>query len=192
MKPSRSLKRVFYIHILLFLLSGCIGSYVWTGVNLLYDRHNVYKKVNDYELSANANHLVFKDMTLKCPNCNIDITAFNFDLLLSGHLPTEAMKRELERRVAHLPAYRHIYNKVVVSSQPTDSLQDSWITTKIRTQIISDDNIDPHPFKVITTDRIVYLMGEVEAHQARRIIQIARETPGVIKVVKLMRTYVIK
>jgi osmotically-inducible protein OsmY len=182
------------IAVLIFtiLLNGCLGSYLWTGANLFYDRHSVYKKVNDYELSANANQLVFKDDRLKCPNCMIDITAFNSDLLLSGHLPTLEMKQELEHRVAHLPEYRHIYNKVVVSSQPTNTLDDSWITTKIRTQIISDDNIDPHPFKVVTTDKIVYLMGEVEAGQARRILQIARETPGVIKVVKLMKTYIPK
>lgn len=174
---------------LMLMLSGCLGSYIWTGASMFYDRHNVYKKVSDYELSANANHLVFHDEYLKCSNCLVDITAFNSDMLLSGHLPTPAMRKELERRVAHLPDYRHIYNEVTVSTAPTQTVEDMWITTKIRTQILSDEEIDPHPFKVVTTDGVVYLMGEVQADQARRIIHIARQTPGVIRVVKLMRTY---
>lgn len=172
----------------ILFLNGCLGQ-IWTGANLVYDRHNLYKKMNDYELSAQANHLIFKDTRFKCPTCIVDITAFNDDLLMAGHVPTLAMKEELERRVAHLPSYRHIYNKVSVSHQPPQTLEDAWITMQIRTQVLADSTIDPQPFKVATTDRIVYLMGEVRSSEARRIIQIAAETHGVLKVVKLFKYY---
>jgi osmotically-inducible protein OsmY len=110
-------------------------------------------------------------------------------LLLAGHVPSLEMKTELERRVAHLPSYRHIYNEVTLSHRPSQSVEDALITMRIRTKVLADSMIDPQPFKVATTDGVVYLMGEVRASEARRILQIASETHGVLKVVKLFKYY---
>ena len=75
----------------------------------------------------------------------------------------------------------------MVEKEKTAGFSDCWITAKIRSRIFTDSSIAPKDFKIVTVDGIVYLMGEVREEQAARVIDIARETKGVLRVVKLLR-----
>ena len=180
--------RFIFITSLLCLLTGCLGG-VWTGANLVYDRHNFYKKANDYQLTVKVNNALFKDKSLKDGGAVIDMAVFNGDLLLAGHVPILEMREEIIRRVDRVKGFRRIFNQIDVGNLPNNSMNDSWITTKIRSQIFADASIDPNAFKVITSDNIVYLMGDVRLEQANLVINIARNTEGVVRVVKLLKFY---
>ncbi|MFC3908209.1 BON domain-containing protein [Legionella dresdenensis] len=172
------------------LLSGCLGN-IWTGAALIYDRHNVYKKLDDYQLAANANKLLFDDdkRILKQRGCSLDMAVFNGDVLIAGHVPSEDLRELINSRLNHLTGYRELFKQVAVSEAPSTGLEDSWITTKIKAQIIADSAIDPNIFKILTIDRIVYVMGDVPPSQADQVLKIASNTSGVIRVVKLLRYY---
>ena len=173
-----------------FILSGCTPlSGVWTGAGLLYDRHSVYKKVGDYQLAADANRALYRDEVFKRNDCSIDVAAFNGDLLVAGHVGTEALRKEVNARLSRLNGVRRFFNQLAVGKPEEQMVEDSWITAKIRSQMVADSEIDPHQFKVITSDRIVYLLGDVLSEQAVRVIAIARETDGVLRVVKLLKIY---
>lgn len=171
-----------------FFLSGCISS-LWTGANLIYDRHQIYKQVDDFQLSADASRALFKDRRLKARDCYVDLTVFNGDLLVSGHVPTPELRQMVQQRLATLTGYRRIFFQISLQSEPGPLVQDSWITTQIRSRIVADSRIDPKAFKVVTSDRIVYVMGDVLPSQANRVIQIARTTAGVKRVVNLLKYY---
>ncbi|STX45086.1 hemolysin, lipoprotein [Legionella donaldsonii] len=170
------------------LLTGCLGG-VWTGATLVYDRHNVYKKLSDYELSAEAHRVLYEDNVFKTEGCAIDLAVFNGDILLAGHVPSLELRETAIKRISALSGYRRLFNQMDISQQPSNTLEDSWITTKVRSQIFADSAIDPNAFKVITSDRIVYLMGDVRPAQAAVVINIARNTAGVERVVKLLKYY---
>lgn len=169
-------------------LSGCLSN-IWTGANLVYDRHGVYKKLNDYQLILAVNNALYADKIFKCDICTLDVAIFKGDILISGHLPSSTLRAEAQHRLASIRGYRHLFIELGVSKERSNSLQDSWITTKIRSQIFADDSIDPNAFKIVTSDSIVYLMGEVKADQAHKVISIARTSSGVSRVVKLMRYF---
>jgi osmotically-inducible protein OsmY len=177
--------------ILLFgfaLLGGCYSE-LWTGATMVYDRHNVYKKMDDYQLGAEAGHALYDDQLFKQRGCSIDLAVFNGDILLAGHVPTAELRQEALRRILKLRGYRRVINQLDISKEPGSTIEDSWITAKIRSQIFADAEIDPRAFKIITSDHIVYLMGDVKPHQALRVIDIARNTEGVDRVVKLFKYY---
>ncbi|KTD44870.1 BON domain-containing protein [Legionella quateirensis] len=179
---------ILVLLILVCSLSGCIGT-VWTGATLLYDRHDVYKKLNDYNLLAEVNRVLAVNRTFNNSSCVLDIAAFNGDILIAGHVPTNELLEELKQRLTKVKHYRRLFNDVHVRQVSSNSVEDSWITTKIRSQIFADDSIDPDAFKIITSDRIVYLMGDVKPDQAAKVIKIARYTTGVERVVKMMRYF---
>lgn len=176
------------IALLCALLSGCLGS-VWTGASMVYDRHNVYKKLNDYHLLTEVNTALYKDKLLKQKKCALDVAAFNGDILIAGHVPSQELMDELQKRLSHVTGYRRLFNETSVSTMESNSIQDSWITAKIRSQIFADDSIDPKVFKIITSDRIVYLMGDVKKREANKVIEIARYTEGVARVVKALNYF---
>lgn len=180
--------RIFGLCVLLGPSTACVG-YVWTGATLFYDRHNLFKKADDFKLSTSASYEIFKNSELRCERCVVDVTTFNADLLVSGHVPNQRLKNLLDSRLRTVHHYRHIYNEVIVAHLESDTWYDTWITSKVRSHILSDDSIDPNPFKIVTTDGVVYVMGEMEEHQARRLAHLIAEVPGVLKVVTLLKTY---
>ncbi|MCW8417092.1 BON domain-containing protein [Fluoribacter dumoffii] len=180
----------FLVMLTFFLLSlsGCISS-LWTGATLVYDRHDVYKKLDDYSLYLKVNHALAADNVFRNNNCVIDIAVFNGDVLLAGHVPTPELQIELRRRLATISGYRRLFNQVKVSPSTSNSVQDSWITAKIRSQIFADGSIDPNAFKIVTSDRVVYLMGDVHQEQAEKVINMARQTGDVAEVVKILKYF---
>lgn len=171
-----------------FNLNGCMGG-VWTGASLVYDRHNVYKKVNDYHILANVTKALYPDKKFKTNGCALDITVFNGDVLVAGHVPNEYLLQEIKVRLQSVQGYRRMFNKVGLQQRSGNTLQDSWITAKIRSQIFADDSIDPKAFKIITADTVVYIMGDVQLKQAEKVINITRRTTGVSRVVKMLKYY---
>jgi len=169
-------------------LSGCITD-VLTGASLVYDRHNLYKKISDFELAANVNHAIYKDQVFKRKDCYIDMAISNGDILLAGHVPTAKLRQEAMQRITVLQGHRRIFNQLAIANLPDNSIYDDWITTKLRSQIFADSDINPHDFKVITSDQIVYLMGDVIPKEAAIVIKMAQECEGVKRVVKLFKYY---
>ncbi len=169
-------------------LTGCISN-VWTGVSLVYDRHNVYKTISDFQLAANASRALYKDQIFKGPGCSIDVAIINGDILLAGHVPTAILRQEAFKRVAALDGYRRLFNQLAIGSKTENVLLDDWITMKIRSQIFANADVDPHVFKVVTSEQIVYLMGDVIPKEAQHVIKIARACTGVKRVVKLFKYY---
>lgn len=169
-------------------LTGCFSG-IWTGASMVYDRHNMYRKISNYQLSAAVNNALFADKKLRESGCSLDVAVFNNDILLVGHVPTNQDMEEIQRRLAPIKDYRHFYNKITINPNPLNNSQDAWITTKIRSQIFADDSIDPKAFKVMTADGIVYLMGDVMPDQAEKVVTIARNQSGVVQVVKLMQYF---
>lgn len=185
MKQGRFILLIIF---LASLLAGCLGT-VWTGASLAYDRHDVYKKLNDYQISADINSALLKDKVFKNQNCVFDFAVFNGDVLVAGHLPSQEYLTEFNRRLSAVKGYNRLFNQVIIKDVPSNNLHDAWITGKIRSQIFSDETIDPDTFKIVTVDGIVYLMGDVKRDEAEKVIKISRNTAGVVRVVKLMKYF---
>ena len=64
---------------------------------------------------------------------------------------------------------------------------DTLITTKVKTKLIVEKNLDGTHVKVVTENGVVYLMGLLNREDADKATEIARQTGGVQKVVKLFQ-----
>ena len=170
------------------LLTGCVSN-VFTGANLIYDRHNVYLKINDIQLTSFSNRTLFRDKVFKCPSCMMSVMVFNRDILLVGTVPTHALRMEASKRLNKLPDHRRIFNQLYINSPSPNALRDSWITFSIHSYILSNANIDPHAFKILTWGGVVYLMGDVMPEQAKPVIDYAKGCSGVVRVVNFFRYY---
>ncbi len=181
------LKTGFLVAVTL-LLNACIAD-IWTGANLVYDRHNIYIKANDFQLAASISRALYRDKMFKRSDCAIEIAVFNQDVLVVGHVPTQALRQAVESRIRAIPDIKRFFNQLELSSEGENPLLDSWITTTIRSEILADSSIDPHHFKVVTADQIVYIMGNAMPDQAQKVIDYARRCRGVKRVVKLLKYY---
>lgn len=179
---------LIFIFVSSVFLSGCVGTII-SGANMVYDRHNLYKKMSDMQIAALVNKSLFQDKVFRRPDCNIDIAVFNGDILLAGNVPSERLRNLANKRVVHAAEHRRFFMQLSLKPTQISDVEDGWITMKIRSQIFSDSAINPNKFKVVTVNGIVYLMGDVIPEQARRVIHYAKNTSGVLRVVKLFKYY---
>lgn len=64
-----------------------------------------------------------------------------------------------------------------------DVVSDSWITTKVKSQLVADDLVKAREINVTTNEGVVTLAGLVGSNAERaRAIKIANDTKGVKKV----------
>lgn len=176
------------------LLSACISN-IWTGANIVYDRHHVYKKFDDIKLAARVGHALKIDPALYCPsNKCFEIAVFHGDVLVLGVVPSEEHKATVQKDVTGVGHYRHFYNLLDVNPNYNyaSNYQDHLITTSIRSQVVANADIDPEPFKIISKNNIVYVMGDVMEDQEALIIDVCRKTTYVNKVVNLLQAYELK
>lgn len=180
--------RFVFILISILCLSACVSS-LWTGANIIYDRHHIYNKVTDFQLQANANRALYHDKQLKRDDVTLELAVFHRDVLLLGRVPTKALRETVLQRVTNVPNKRRLFNQIEVSHQRENPIEDSFITTQVRARTLADADIDPEAFKVVTFNQLVYLMGDVLPDQAKKVVAIARSCAGVKRVVVLFQYY---
>lgn len=118
---------------------------------------------------------------------NLSVASFNGVVLLVGQVPDEEAKRLAEEEVDKLQNVRRIYNELEIAG-PTSMLTrsgDSWVTSKVKTQLLTDEEVRGRHIKVTTENGVTYLMGLVTRSEAERATEITRSTSGVRQVVRL-------
>ena len=167
------------------MLTGCMNATV-TGAQAAYGRHSLQNSINDQCVNLRADHAIhwdtdhFKDM-------NISVATFNNIVLITGQVPNQTLHDELTKRVKDVARIDEIYNQTTIgtSASTITHMSDAWITTKIKSLLIANNDIDPSQIKVITENGTVFLMGIVPPEQADSAIEIARGTSGVQQVIKV-------
>lgn len=119
---------------------------------------------------------------------NASVTSFNRQVLLTGEVGTAQDKALVEQTIAGVDNVRSVVNELGVmgATSLTQRSSDALITGRIKATLIDAPNLPATAFKVVTTRGTVYLMGRVTQNEADRATAIARNTPGVQRVVRVL------
>lgn len=183
------IRLVFLLLIPIMLLQACAAVVVGgaaTTAAVAYDRRTAGAILDDQSIEVKAKYAIFQNKDVYNQS-NINVTSYNGFVLLSGETPNEALKQKATNLVKDIPKVRKVYNELAISgpSALTSRSSDSWITTKVKTQITRDENVDPFYVKVVTERGTVYLMGKVTKAEADRAVAVTRSVKGVLRVVKI-------
>jgi osmotically-inducible protein OsmY len=118
---------------------------------------------------------------------HIIVTSFNGIVLLAGQTPRAELKSLAEQAAGSVQRVKKVNNELQV--MPPSSIlarnNDAWLTTKIKTQMLTDNTIPGSRIKVVTENGIVYLLGLVTQQEATRATNLVQGVSGVQKIVKL-------
>lgn len=119
---------------------------------------------------------------------HVSITSFNRQVLLTGEVPSAALRQQVQDVVARVDNVASVVNDLAVA--PPSSLQqrstDTFITGKVKASLLDAKDIFANSYKVVTERNVVYLMGRVTRREADRAADITRGVAGVEKVVRVM------
>ena len=171
------------------VLSGCapliVGGAVIGGALVATDRRTSGTQLEDEGIelrSLNRLREAFVDRV------HINATSYNRQVLLTGEVPTEADKVRAQEIVSRVENVRSIVNELAVLGNATLSSRssDALITGRVKASFVDAKDLYANAFKVVTERGSTYLMGRVTQREATRATEIARTTPGVQRVVRVL------
>lgn len=119
-------------------------------------------------------------------DASINVVSHNGIVLLVGQVPEESLIERAAEIASDTSSHvRRIHNELEVTGQRSllSRSNDSWLATKVRTQLAFNDEIQADRIRVIANDGRIYLMGIVEREEGDRAALLARNVGGVTRVV---------
>lgn len=186
------INRLLIILILVASLQGCIfvagAAAGAAGIAVVYDHRKLENIVQDEKTANKIADLIFANQVLYNA-VHVNVTCFNNVVLLTGETTTTAQRQQVENIARSVTSDARIYNEIAIQG-PTSSLtrtSDTWITTKIKSQMLATQDLKSGTIKVVTENGSVYLMGSVSRDQADIAVDIARQVSGVQRVIKIFQ-----
>ena len=119
---------------------------------------------------------------------NFSVISHNGIVLLVGQVASNQLKNRASEIASQASSkIKRIHNELEVSGK-TGRLarsNDSWIATKVRTQLLAHDDVPSRQVRVIAENGAIYLMGLIDQAGGDRAARLARNVSGVTKVVKV-------
>jgi osmotically-inducible protein OsmY len=115
------------------------------------------------------------------------VVSYNGTVLLAGQVPSEDIVQQAGAIVKSLGEVKTLHNQL--TAEPAlgfgTRTSDTWITSKLKTKMLADGAIDGGNIKVVTENSTVYLLGLINREMATKAADLARNTSGVERVVKI-------
>lgn len=171
-----------------FALQACVPMVIGAGGAAAYtaleDRRSTGTQIDDESIEVRASNRLNDRFGSAA---HINVTSYNRIALLTGEVADDRAREEAEKIVRAVPQVRDVTNDLQVAgiSSYMARTNDSYLTSKVRGRLLDTKRASPVHVKVVSEAGVVYLMGVVTESEADEVVDIARNTGGVRKVVKV-------
>ncbi len=186
--PARPIARLLIGLACLSALSGCglfvVGGAAATSAAVATDRRTAGEQVDDQTIELRVSSEMNKAFGDKA---RVLGTSYAGRLLLVGDVPTDADRQRAETIARDISKVRAVDNYIRVGDITPLSVRtnDTWLTSKVKSQLVATERVPFRTIKVTTERGVVYLMGKVTDEEGRLSASVASSISGVNKVVKL-------
>ena len=170
-------------------LQGCAGVVIAGGATagaMANDRRSAGAYTDDETIEWKIMDVLYEDEQIN-EQTHLNATSYNGIVLLTGEIPNEEMRVKINEKIRGVRGVRQLHDETSIAT-PSSMMSrsgDTWITSKVKTAMLTDDTDVGARTKVITDKGVVYLMGIVTPQEADKLTDIARRVGGVQKVVKV-------
>lgn len=191
-RPLRALGLVAALTLAIPSLQGCVpvvaAGAVGAGALMADDRRSSGTYLDDQGIEVKVGSRVSSALP---KDTHVNATSYNRIVLLSGEVPDDKSRTEAARVAAQVEGVRQVVNELVVAD-PTSLASrsvDTYITSAVKTRFIEARKFQANHVKVVTENRVVFLMGLVTSAEAADATAIAARTTDVRKVVQVFEPY---
>ncbi len=171
----------------LALLSGCAAFVLGgaaTTATVATDRRTTGEQVDDQTIELRVASEMEKEFGDKARTNSLSYAG---KVLIVGDVPSAADVQKASNIVLNVPQVHSVANFLQVGDPAALGVRsnDTWITSKVKSQMIATKGVPFRTIKVMTERGVVYLMGKVTKAEADDAARVAASINGVNKVVKL-------
>lgn len=186
LKPTHGLTLLLTCSI---VLSGCTSAINAVTSQPIHPRPSttsIGTDVDDWQMDTLIG-VNIKKASPQLASSHINVTAYNKVVLLTGEVGSNELRALAGDTARNYRGVRQVYNELKIqgSSSQLSRANDSWLTTKIKSKLLAYKDINAVDVKVVTEGGVIYLMGLITRAQADKITNVASNTRGAIKVVRV-------
>ncbi|MES2586658.1 MAG: BON domain-containing protein [Pseudomonadota bacterium] len=117
-------------------------------------------------------------------SAHINVTSFNQKVLLTGEVKDVDIKEQAGAYAKANKNVRSVFNELVIgpNSTYTARANDSYLESKIKTQMIFTDKLPSNSMTIVAEGSSVYLMGILTQHESAIAKKVASNADGVKEV----------
>jgi osmotically-inducible protein OsmY len=173
---------------LLATLPACvplmIGGAVVGGTLVATDRRTSGAQLEDEGIELRSVNRIREALVERA---HVNATSYNRQVLLTGEVPSEQDKALVEQVVSRVENVQKIVNELAVmgNSSLIQRSSDSLVTGRVKASLVDAKDLYANSFKIVTERGVTHMMGRVTQREADRATEIARQTNGVQKVVRI-------
>ena len=182
-----NIRTLFALGALIPAVAGCFGAVAvgaGAGALLLADRRNSEIFIADEGMEIRAANRITEKYGDKV---HVNVTSYNRMLLLTGEVPTEVIKADVEKLASGVPNIKSISNELAIAGPSSfgGRSNDIYLTSKVKARFVDAGKFAANHVKVVTEAGVVFLLGMVTQAEANAAVEITRTTGGVQKVVRV-------
>lgn len=166
------------------LLQGCVGAVLVgsaaVATKTATDPRTVGTQVDDGTLELRVNNALNKDQQIK-KEARINVTAYQGKVLLTGQTPNTELSSRAKQIALGVDGTTEVYNELRNGEKIGlgTASSDTWITTKVRSQLLTSDRVKSTNVKVTTENGEVFLLGLVTDREGKAAADTASRVSGV-------------
>ena len=163
-----------------------VGGAVAGGTLLMSaDRRSSETQTADSTIESAAQEAIVK---LLPGRGHVNVNSYYRKVLITGEVPAAQDKQTVEAAVRALPGVQSVVSDLAVMPDSTaiQRSNDGLITSKVRARFVGTNGIPAGSIKIFTERGSTYLMGRLTADEAARATDLAAQTDGVQRVVRVI------
>lgn len=181
-------------------LSGCVGllagGAVAGGALVGFDRRSTGAQADDQaiemKVSSQIRSKINGDRSEGQEKAHVSVVSYNRAVLVVGEVPNQTIAEYVERLVRAQPNVRAVYNHLETAKLPrtlSERSSDTWVTSKVRTNLMGAGGFSPNQVKVVTVGGVVYVFGILTPEEEAAVVKVISQSAGVQRVVTLFETF---
>jgi osmotically-inducible protein OsmY len=181
------MRNILLVLMLTVSVQGCfpvVAAGAGAGVLLVQDRRTSGAYIEDEAIETKAFDRVGKQFK---NTVHVNVTSYNRNVLITGEVPDDAARAQVERIIANIQNVAKVYNELSVAglSSLSSRSNDALITSNVKLRFIGDKRFGANHIKITTENTTVYLMGIVNHAEANAAAEVASGSQGVARVIEL-------
>ena len=163
------------------LVAGAAG-----GATVATDKRSTRSMVDDQLIESKTKDKIYSEAEV-AKKIHVNVTSYNGVVLLTGETLSRSLRTRAINIARQINNVRRVHNEIRVTDLTSfgSRTNDSWITSKVKTQMFTAKEFKSSQVKVVTEAGTVYIMGLVTKEAGNQAAEIARNVSGVNRVVKL-------
>jgi len=161
------------------LVGGFVG-----GTMVVSDRRSSGTQLEDEAIELKATSRIKDNLGDKA---HANVSSYNRLALITGEVSNARDKEYVTQIVSQVDNVKSVLNELQVAplNGMTERSKNILLSTRVKANFVDTKDLSANAFKIVAEGGTVYLMGRVTKREADIAVEVARNTSGVQKVIKV-------